>query len=125
MKRPPLQTSPGHEADGDKAMTRRRGEINRGDLNPKWPHHVALPAEKVRGLINRQVIFSAAGVYRRRRSRTPCAATTATSWCSALQARGRGSFRPTLRRGEVACQALTTLQRVGALSLFIISAQSA
>jgi hypothetical protein len=40
MKRPPLQTSPGHEADGDKAMTRRRGEINRGDLNPKWPHHV-------------------------------------------------------------------------------------
>jgi hypothetical protein len=62
MKRPPLQTSPGHEADGDKAMIRRRGEINRGDLNPKWPHHVALPAEKVRGLINRQVIFSAAGV---------------------------------------------------------------
>ena len=27
-----------------------------------WPHHVALPAEKVRDPVNRQVIFCAAGV---------------------------------------------------------------
>jgi hypothetical protein len=30
------------------------------DLKHKWPHHVALPAEKVRGLKNGEVIFCAA-----------------------------------------------------------------
>jgi hypothetical protein len=38
----------GHEADGVTAMTHRKGGITRSDLKHKWPHYVAVPAEKVR-----------------------------------------------------------------------------
>jgi hypothetical protein len=57
--------------DGRQAMTRRSDEITHGDLKRKWPrpriipqfpHRVALPAEKLRDPMNREVIFCAAGV---------------------------------------------------------------
>jgi hypothetical protein len=42
-------------------MRRRKGEITRADRQRKWPHHVALPVGKVRGLKSSELVRSFAG----------------------------------------------------------------
>jgi hypothetical protein len=51
-------------------MARREGEAIRGHLKRNSPHHVPLPAEKMRSLMDSEVIFALPPPYRRRRSRT-------------------------------------------------------
>jgi hypothetical protein len=41
-------------------MTRRKGEITLPQIKRKWPHHVALPADRVRGLANSELVHSVA-----------------------------------------------------------------
>ena len=37
-------------------MTRCKGEVSRADIMRKWPHHVALAADKVRGIKNDEIV---------------------------------------------------------------------
>ena len=37
-------------------MTQGKGEITRARLHREWPHHVALPVGKVRGLMNSELV---------------------------------------------------------------------
>jgi hypothetical protein len=48
-------------------MTRRKGELTRAVLQRRWPQHVALPADKVRGLENSEVVRGFADTRRSRR----------------------------------------------------------
>jgi hypothetical protein len=39
-------------------MSRRKGAITLPDIKRHWPHHVALPADKVRGVMNSNIVWS-------------------------------------------------------------------
>src|SRR5258707_1159387 len=39
-------------------MTYRKGEIMLPEIERHWPHHVALSADKVRGVMNSQIVWS-------------------------------------------------------------------
>ena len=39
-------------------MSRRKGEVTLPDMKRHWPHHVALSADKVRGVTNSETVWS-------------------------------------------------------------------
>jgi hypothetical protein len=39
-------------------VTHRKGVISRSQLNRQWPHHVALPAETLRGIGNSETVYA-------------------------------------------------------------------
>jgi hypothetical protein len=41
-------------------MIHRKGEITKADLRRRWPHHVVLPADKLRWLMNSEIVRTAA-----------------------------------------------------------------
>ena len=43
-------------------MIRRKGEITCADLKRKWPHRIALSADKVQGPKNSEVVHSSAAI---------------------------------------------------------------
>lgn len=45
-------------------MTRRKGEITLREIKRKWPHHVAISADKVRGVVNSQIVWNFAATLR-------------------------------------------------------------
>jgi len=45
-------------------MTLRKGEITSARLRCEWPHHIALSADKVRGLENSETVRSFADTCR-------------------------------------------------------------
>ena len=46
-------------------MTRRRGELMGQSIDPRWPHHVALPAEDVQGSRTIAAVVGLASAQRR------------------------------------------------------------
>jgi len=38
-------------------MTRRKDEITLPEIKRKWPHHVALAVDKVRGVRNSEIVW--------------------------------------------------------------------
>jgi hypothetical protein len=46
--------------EGGKTLIHRKGEITLPDIKRHWPHHVALLADKVRGVMNSQIVWSLA-----------------------------------------------------------------
>ena len=49
--------APEGPTQGGQTMTARKGEITTARLRREWPHHVALSADKVRGLANSELVY--------------------------------------------------------------------